>query len=249
MADKRAAPHPLFGDFFYTLFNMWDELALAGIMGALQLAVTRLPVNNQECYADFATHVRWPVPRSYGVTVLALSDAADSLAEQLRAVHAQLAKEATERTRGGLSKVTPAWVAALKNAARALFMVSFFHDGRVRRLVMAPHRCHRQVWRTVPPRRERLRTFLDQGAMHACIAFADNMTLTEGTAPGLAHIDALNRSFVTQIAAWWVTLSPSSAYAVAPGAAAATDAAGAAGAAGAADAADATDGKSDDALI
>lgn len=224
---KRAAPHPLFGDFIVSLLIAWDEVKLAAIMATTRECLASLPVSKNECAADFAQYATWPVPRGREIAAMPVLDAADYFATELRAVHAQLCAEAEQRARGPPTRlpVSAAWVTLLKDAARAFFLAVFFFDGRIRRLVCAPHRVHDTVWQTVPPRPKRLRQFFDQGALDLAKHFVSDMAavvdrahretpLTRAEHETLFEYgNALNATFVKHVRDWYVTLTRTSLWA------------------------------------
>jgi hypothetical protein len=213
--DTKPPPlHPVYNDFLTTLLAVWDERRLAAIMATLREVLTRLSAHKQECTIDFAQGARWPVPHNCGTTVLGAVDAADHFATELRTIHAQQCRDAGDRARGTYTRMplSLAWAQMVADSARAFFMVLFFYDGRVRRLVMTPHRCHRSVWNTLPPRRERLRFFFDNGARAECDAYVQEMCgPPTGTVAGANdRCAAASARFVHNMRTWWVTMSRSS---------------------------------------
>jgi hypothetical protein len=206
VARKRAAH---FGDLITLVLYSWTPVRLAHLLGALRLAITTLSTQSQECDDAFVrSGARVLVPtRGHGVERMAPAAALECLHDALRAEHTR--NELALKKLASGTRTAPAsdtWADTLSNAARALFLVLFFKDGRARRLVMAPHRGHEQVWRSQPPDEERVGRFMASGA-HAAADAYQHATGDASMPPNVA-LHTMH-AFVHNLGCWWVTGSRS----------------------------------------
>lgn len=206
---KKSRPHAHFGDMLTAVLCQWGPGRLGHLMGAMKVALEALPNVKQECDVMFALTARVIIPMRTGIQRVAPNRALDHFYKELKTLQTRL-----DEDRLGSIKLRPSvseeWQRRLSEGARALFLILFFRDGRVRRLVMGQHSGH-AVWRTSPPDEDRLRAFFEQGAcgtVNTYIGVMEREDLDDETAGGQTH------DFVIFMLRWWVFGSPALAASV-----------------------------------
>lgn len=212
-AKNQKKRHAHFGDLLSAVLWTWTPLRLANLMGALRVTLSALSVQKQECTIEYAQTARIVLPVKDGTEALTPLAALDYLETELRAIVVRQDEDALALSRGSKTRVplSASWVRTMSETARAVFLVLFFKDGRVRRLVMTPHRIHNETWQTTPPDEKRFRNFLKQGADDLVLDYIRRtQTPAEPLAPPL--LAEATWVFVRSMARWWTTSSRSTIW-------------------------------------